>query len=289
MVKKKNSFIITIFIIYLLLPIAATFLYSLASQWQNSILPSSLTLAWYKELLSDTRFLAALFRSLIISAGAVILSLIVLIPAVFTINLYFPGKEKYTSVIAMFPFIFPGIMLAVGLIRLYNNLFALPPFLLLLGSYFIIIMPFIYQGLQNAFKSSNITELFYASLTLGASPFKSFIYVIIPNIITSIAIVALLSFSFLMGEFVLANLLVGGTYETVQVYLFKSLKQNGHVSSAIVSFYFLLISIISIIALKLKDFHLPSRLELLELKGEKTPVANPVSKIRQRGELVELP
>ncbi|SHG69541.1 putative spermidine/putrescine transport system permease protein [Thermosyntropha lipolytica DSM 11003] len=286
MFKAKNNLVIALFLIYILLPIGATFLYSISSQWQNSILPASLTLNWYKELLGDPRFIAALMRSLIVGAGAVILGLIVLLPAVFTINLYYPEKEKYVSLTAMLPFIFPGIMLAVGLIRLYNNYFSFPPFLLLLGAYFIIIMPFIYQGLQNAFKSGNSIELFYTALSLGASPLQSFVYVIIPNIITSIIIVSLLSLSFLMGEFVLANLLVGGTYETVQVYLFKSLKQNGHLASAIVSFYFLLISLISILAFKLKDYRFQTKAETAAAKE-----FNPVSqiKIKQRGDLLELP
>lgn len=288
MLKYKNHFIIFLFMLYLLLPIAATILYSLASQWQNSIIPTGFTLAWYREILSDPRFLAALVRSLSVSAAAVLLGLITLLPAVFIITIYFPAQEKYTSIVAMLPFIFPGIMLAVGLIRLYNNLFALPPFLLLLGAYFIIIMPFIYQGLLNTFKSNNLAELFQVSLTLGASPLKSFLYIIIPNIVTSIAIAALLSLSFLMGEFVLANLLVGGSYETIQVYLFKTLKQNGHISSAIVSFYFLIISAISLAALRLKDYRFSANPSLATEKSffHKT---TSVKIKQQRGDLVEFP
>ena len=56
---------------------------------------------------------------------------------------------------------------------------------------------------------------------------------------------ALLSFSILFGEFVLINILVGGRYETLQLYLYNKLSASGHVASAITVTYFVLMAIIT--------------------------------------------
>ena len=46
--------------------------------------------------------------------------------------------------------------------------------------------------------------------------------------------------SFLLGEFVFANMLVGTRYETLQVYLYNMRATSGHFTSALVMSYFLL-------------------------------------------------
>lgn len=50
-----------------------------------------------------------------------------------------------------------------------------------------------------------------------------------------------LSFSFLLGEFVFANILVGTRYETLQIYLYNMRQTSGHFTSALVMTYFLFI------------------------------------------------
>ena len=55
----------------------------------------------------------------------------------------------------------------------------------------------------------------------------------------------LFSFSTLFGEFVIINLVVGSKFETVQIFLRKSLSVNGHMASAIVILYFIVISVIT--------------------------------------------
>lgn len=236
---------------FLLLPVIATLLYSVAISWQNSLLPDGLTLKWYAGLLSDARFLSALGRSFTVSFAAVLLGTILITPSVFIIAAYFPRAQRHMQSVVMLPFVFPGVMLSVGLLRIYSQgpVPLAGSFWLLLGAYFISIIPFFYQGISNSLHTINAQELFNAAIVLGASPLNAFINVILPNIFPGIALSALMSFSVLMGEFVLANLLAGGGYETVQVYLYKKLSENGHIASAIVSSYFVMTGVIASIVL----------------------------------------
>ena len=61
----------------------------------------------------------------------------------------------------------------------------------------------------------------------------------------------LLSFSTLFGEFVVANLLIGGSFETIQIYLYLLMKQTGHLSSAIVVIYVFIMTLICGLLMKL--------------------------------------
>ena len=58
----------------------------------------------------------------------------------------------------------------------------------------------------------------------------------------------LLSFSFLFGEFVFANLLVGTRFETLQVYLYNVRNSSGHFSSALVISYFFVVLLVTWLA-----------------------------------------
>ena len=69
----------------------------------------------------------------------------------------------------------------------------------------------------------------------------------------------------LFGEFVVANLLIGGSFETVQIYLYLIMKQTGHLSSAVVVIYVFIMTIICAAVMKLSS----GKKENMQLKEEK--------------------
>ncbi|TDK60868.1 ABC transporter permease subunit [Bacillus salipaludis] len=240
---------ITIVLLYLLVPLLGTFLYSFATSWHKTILPEGLTFKWYLDLFGDVRFLSSLGRSLIMSLGSTIITLVIMVPAIFSIVLYAPKLEKLIQSLIVMTYAMPGIILAVGLIRAYTNS-GISMVVVTMGAYFVGILPYMYQGTRNSLRNIHAESLMEAAEMLGASRLTAFLKVVIPNIMSGILVSALLSFSILFGEFVLVNLLVGGSFETVQVYLYQKLNQSGHIASAIVVCYFVLISILSAIMVK---------------------------------------
>lgn len=237
----KHKVFIIIVMIYLFIPLVATFLFSVATKWQVTILPEGYTLEWYGKLFHDTRFLQALARSFLASGLSVAVTAAVTIPAVFAVVVYFPSMEKLLNIIVMIPFAIPGVVSAVGLIKMYSQgpLVLSGTVWLLAGAYFVVILPFMYQGVSSSLKTINAGVLMEAAETLSASRFQAFSHIILPNIAKGIVISCLLSFSILFGEFVLANILVGGNFETVQVYLFSKRAESGHFTSSIVIVYFI--------------------------------------------------
>ena len=249
----KKSFLhyltIGIVLLYLLVPLLGSFLYSFATNWHKTILPEGLTIKWYMELFGDSRFLLSLGRSLIMSLSATLLSLVIMVPAIFSIVLYAPKWEKLIQSIIVMTYAMPGVILAVGLIRAYAGS-GVSMILVTIGAYFVGSLPYMYQGTRNSLRNIHADSLMEAAEILGASRFIAFLKVIVPSIMSGILVSALLSFSILFGEFVLVNLLVGGSFETVQVYLYQKLNQSGHIASAIVACYFVLIAILTAIMVK---------------------------------------
>ncbi|ODG90846.1 MULTISPECIES: ABC transporter permease subunit [Bacillaceae] len=254
--KLQTTFfkvIVGLLVIYLLIPIVGTFLFSIATKWDHSILPESYTLNWYIELFQDGRFFEAFQRTLFLIIITVTLSVSIMIPTIFIITVYFNKFEGILQAIAMLPYGIPPIVGAVGLIKLYSNgpfQIAGTPWILV-GAYFITILPFMYQGIRNSLRTINAIQLVDAAELLGATKFQAFRTVVLPNIISGILVSSLLSVALLFSEFAFANLLVGGRFETLQIYLADKLNSSGHLTSAIVITYYLVILLLTGTVLKL--------------------------------------
>ena len=217
--KKFPKFFIGVIMTILFIPIVLTFLYSIATNWHSTVIPEGITFKWYAEIFRDSNFTSALIRTFTISAVTVALSITIMVPTVYIIVMYFPKWERAMQSLVLLPYAIPGVICSVGLIQIYSK----PPFLLsgtvwlLIGAYFIIILPFMYQGIRNSLRNINVVELVQAAEILGASKTQTFLQVILPNILSGIIVSSLLSFSMLFGEFVMTNFLVGGRFETVKI------------------------------------------------------------------------
>ncbi|WP_315918865.1 ABC transporter permease [Vibrio fluvialis] len=227
----------------MLVPILATLVYSLSSRWGATILPDGFTLDWYLKLLSDTRFIEAFGRSLLVCVAALALSTLLILPAIFVVFYYFPKLDRVMNLLILLPFAVPPVVSSVGLLQLYADS-AVPivgtPWILI-GTYFTIALPFMYRALANSFSAINLRDLMDAAHLLGASTTQAFLQIVLPNVRKGLMASLFLSFSFLLGEFVFANILVGTRYETLQIYLYNMRQTSGHFTSALVMTYFLFI------------------------------------------------
>ncbi|WJG24456.1 ABC transporter permease [Vibrio furnissii] len=227
----------------MLVPIIATLVYSLSSRWGATILPDGFTLDWYLKLLSDTRFIEAFGRSLLVCVAALTLSTLLILPAIFVVFYYFPKLDRVMNLLILLPFAVPPVVSSVGLLQLYADS-AVPivgtPWILI-GTYFTIALPFMYRALANSFSAIHLRDLMDAAHLLGASTTQAFLQIVLPNVRKGLMASLFLSFSFLLGEFVFANILVGTRYETLQIYLYNMRQTSGHFTSALVMTYFLFI------------------------------------------------
>ncbi len=240
-------------IVIMAIPIFATLLYSFSSHWGPTILPDGLSFKWYLKLWQDDRFLTAFGHSLLIAFSTLLLSTLVIVPATFVVFYYYPKLDKWMNVVIILQFAVPPVVSSVGLLQLYSDgpvpIIGTP--WILVACYFTIVLPFMYRALANGLQGLNVRDLMDAAHLLGASTQTAFLRVILPNIRKGLMVSLFLSFSFLLGEFVFANMLVGNRYETLNVYLYSMRQTSGHFTSAIVMSYFLFTLLVTWIATRL--------------------------------------
>ena len=252
-VSSLSTVWLSVMIFIMLLPLMATLLNSVATEWSDTILPSGITSGFYREVLSDTRFYAALLRSVTIAIIALSLGTLIIVPAVLTAHLYWPTLDRWMARLVILPYAVPGIVLMVGYLRIFSG----PPFaidgspLVLVLVYIPACFPMFYIGVKNSLRSFNARDLLDAGRLLGIGDLAILWRVITPCMLPGVMVAVVLNFAVLLSEFVYAKMLVGGNFETLQMYMYAQRNLSGHISSVIVIFYFLLILIITFFAFRL--------------------------------------
>ncbi len=252
---NRHGLIISILLFILFLPILGTALYSMTTSWSGTLLPNGINGKWYVEALRNPILINSILRTIYVCAISLIIISFVMIPTIFIINYYFPKLEKIMEVLVLVCFSVPGAVSVVGIMKMYSSgiLKITGTLYILVGVYFVIAFPFMYRGIKNNMSGLPMREIIESANILGVSTWKAFIYLIIPNIRKGIIISTLLVFSILFGEFLLVNMLVGGRYQTIQMYI-NSIRTgvSGHYSSAVVTIYFLMIFLITFLGFGLQ-------------------------------------
>jgi len=231
---KLEPLIVLTFLFYMFLPIVATYMFSVATRWDRTILPENLTTEWYQTAFADRWFIIVFQHSLIISACTVVTSALVIVPTAYWVHLRVPKARALLNLITTLPFAIPTVVMALGLIKLYGQpplMFARTPIMLVIA-YVIFTMPFMYRPVANSLEAIDIHSLTEASQSLGASWIRTLFEVILPNILPGILSGGLLVFATIFGEFTLATLLVGARYKTFPMQLVYYTRRDGRIASA---------------------------------------------------------
>lgn len=255
--KKKNigsPLVIILIIIYLLIPLVVTIIYSVFEKW-TAIVPSGFTVENYAALFADKEFLATIGRTLLLCIIPIIATIIMVLLALFVTTVYFPKLEKYVQIICMIPYTIQGVILSVSILSLYvsNPTFLSNRLVMLIGAYCIIILPYIYQGIRNGMRAVNMPMLLEAAEMLGASKLYAFFKVIVPNILSAIIVSSLLAVGIIFGDYVLNRNLAGSSFSNVQIYLYQTMKADSMRASAVFVVIMMMTFLISAVVLFLKS------------------------------------
>ena len=218
--KISANIVMTIVIIWLLIPLAATIIYSLFEDW-TGIIPRGFTLANYQKIFSDTAFLTSMYQTVLVCVIPIVITIIVVLLALFVVTVYFPRLEKYVQILCMIPYTIQGVILSVSILILYarGSSFLSGRMVMLIGAYCIIILPHIYNGIRNGMRAVNMNMLLEAAEMLGESKLKAFFKVIVPNILTGITVSSLLAVGLLFGDYVIIRNLSSSNVNNMQKYL----------------------------------------------------------------------
>ncbi|MBN9219920.1 MAG: ABC transporter permease subunit [Mesorhizobium sp.] len=240
--------VIGVFTAFMIVPVAATALFSVATRWDRSLWPEGLTLAWWLKVTSRSAFADTLLNSFWVAAVSMLVSLIAVVPAAYLAHTRLPQAKPWLELLSIVPFSLPGVVLALGLIRLYSKL-PLPLVNtpnILVAAYVIVTLPFMYRAVMNTLESVDTRSLIEAAQSLGANPLQVLGWVVVPNIAAGIVNGSLLVLSAVFSEFVLANLLIGTRLKTFPIYLVEFTRSDARQASALALMSFVIAWIISL-------------------------------------------
>ena len=248
--------------VYLLVPFLMTLIYSLFVEWTD-ILPHGFTLRNYAELFGNLEFWSSIGRTLILCAVSVLLTITVLLLAMYVVLVVNRKLAGPVQFVCMIPYALQGVILSIGIISLYagNGTLLSNRMLMLLGAYTVLVLPYIYQGIRNSLNAIDAQMLIQAAEMLGCGKFRAYVQVVLPNILSGILVASLLAQSIVFGDFVLANNIAGNNYQNIQVFLNRKMFTSSGLSSAIVVVIFIVVLLLTWLVIHLQScgIHLHSR------------------------------
>jgi putative spermidine/putrescine transport system permease protein len=205
---RKNRFwsgvIFVVGALYFLVPLAATFYWSLRAE------KGKLGFEAYRRLFADTNFLPSFSESIVNAVVAIVISLLIIVPTAYWVTLRLPKLRPVIEFITLLPFVIPAVVLALAIIRLYSR----PPLLLtatydssrilLVCVYAALSFPYMFRAVDNGLRAMDVRALTEAAQSLGAGWPTILLRVIFPNLRVALLSGALLTFAIVIGELTIA-------------------------------------------------------------------------------------
>ena len=225
--------LLAVIVIYLVLPLVSTLLFSLATVWSKTVLPEGYTLNAYRESLNDPQILRGIQRSLMATIATLFVGLVLVVPALLWVHLRAPKFKRWLEFLAIVPWALPGVVLALAVIRTYVSPYNVSRPLVLVLTYTLVSLPFIFRAIDAALSAVDLRTLVEAAQTLGAGWLDIGRRVILPNIAPGMLSAALLVAALASGEYVIARLLGGTGWKTFALYQAEAQFTDGRIAAAL--------------------------------------------------------
>ncbi|GGE04905.1 ABC transporter permease [Aureimonas endophytica] len=212
--------------LYVLLPLVAVGLYSLATRWTTDVLPAGYTLEHWIGGFADARFRGVLWRSLGLAVAVAVIDILLVAPAVYWQRVRNPAIRPVLETLAAIPFAMPLLVIAFGLLRATGDYLPMVQgsLGLLVAAHVAVAFSFVYWSVDGAMAAAKVEELAEAARTCGATTGQILRRVILPNIGPGLASGAILAFAVSFNEIAIVQVTTGSRFETVQLYLLNMLK-----------------------------------------------------------------
>lgn len=218
---SKNLFIILVFF-FLYLPILVLVVFSFNTSKMNIVF-EGFTLKWYQILLKNRSLLEAFGNTLIVSFVSTTVSTIIGTLSAYALRKYqFFGKKLIVKLLYI-PIVIPEIVLGISLLSVYT-LFQLDLGLgTLILSHIAFSIPYVIISVKSVLDQLN-PQLEDSAKDLGASPFRVFWNVTLPNLIPGITSGAMLAFTLSLDDVVISYFTAGPGSNTLPLKIYSMIK-----------------------------------------------------------------
>jgi putative spermidine/putrescine transport system permease protein len=213
--------------IYLIVPLVAVALYSVAGRWVGP-LPDYLTLDNWLESFSSPTITSAFSTSLWLAFWTTLIVIVLTVPAVYWAHVANRRIRPLLELAAVIPFALPFVV--IGFAVLVFSGMAMPQ---LQGTFALLVMvsvavafPFVYWTVDASMAAADVRRLTEAAAACGASQAQTLRRVVLPGIKAGIATAAMLSFALAIGEFAIVRMLGGGIV-TIPIWSAQQMETRG--------------------------------------------------------------
>lgn len=186
------------------------------AQMYNTVFRFTPTLENYRAVLLGTDYFKAFFQNLIVSGGAVLLTVVAGVPAAYALARYdFKKKEDVAFQILSFKFA-PEIMVILPVFLIFQKIGLYDTYFGLIWVYQLITMPLLIWVVRGYFEDISV-EVEQAAQLDGYKWFDVFMKILIPLIKPGLVASGLLAFIFAWNSFTFPLVLSGFNIQTITI------------------------------------------------------------------------
>ena len=229
----------------LFFPIAPTLIVipvSFSSTTALTFPPPGWSLRWYEAFLGQEKWIGALYVSLKVAFGTMILATTIGVAAAYALcEGRFPFKALVRTTLVA-PLAVPSILIAIGIFFIYAGIGNMLNTVwgMVLG-HTVVAMPFVILTMTAGFNSYDSSQEMVAR-SLGASRLKAFLSVTLPQLKFSVATAMLLSFLISFDELIISMMVSSGPMATLPRVTFSTLRDDVDPTLAAVSTLMLVVT-----------------------------------------------
>ena len=202
---------------------------------------SGVTLQWVAQVWE--LYAGTILLSFVIAFATLVVTLVVGVPAAYALHVRGGRLSRIVEEIITLPLAIPGLAIALALLLTYGGLRGFrSSWLFILVGHVVFTMPFMVRSLMAVFATIDVKTLDEGAASLGASPWRRFGDVIVPNAVPGILAVSLMVVTLSLGEFNLTWMLHTPLTKTLPIGLADSYaSMRLEVASAYTLIFFIMI------------------------------------------------
>ena len=209
-------------LLFMHFPILVIFVYAFNTERSAFSFPlQGFTLQWFGEAWARDDMKTAIWLSLRVAACATALALAMgTLAAGALYRRQFFGKEGITLLFIL-PIALPGIVTGIALLSAFKTIGLEPSMLTIILGHATFCIVVVYNNVIARFRRIS-QSLLEASMDLGADPFQTFRYVVLPNIATALLAGGMLAFALSFDEIIVTTF-TAGSEVTLPIWLLRQL------------------------------------------------------------------
>lgn len=229
---------------FLLGPILIVVISSFTSASYLTFPPQEFSIRWYHEVFSLSWFSSSIITSFTIAIVSTVISAVIGILVARALARGTFRAKGFVELVVLTPLLLPVIVLGFALFNILVH-FALEGnnFINLIGGHILITVPFVVRSVWSAMAGTDIS-LEEASLGLGATPFATFMNIVLPMARPGIISGGILAFTYSFNDVSLSIFLTGPSATTLPVQMMSHIEYSADPTPAAISTIMLAITLV---------------------------------------------